>query len=552
MACVAVLSPNIEDFGDVQELAHLNSLAGLADMTAATAAKSGSTLNLHTDFCESAKRFAETSQHGLLYLSLRHPVGVLWTPSCRCCRGSPNISQSFKENRWREDVKKIVKESGLQLHEQALICWPNRDCSGELQSVALLDQHQLIRNTAALGIANTTIVVFLMTVFATFFMHALNKVNTRMLHPLWSILDDMASLRSLEVVRMTRFQPASEMLKDLRKDFRKDARWRRCLRMAKKSIKALSAGDDKLDDAAELTDLRSSLSSMRSALRSWAKYVPPYLQSSLYRSGVEAAVGVRHTEVSVFFCDIDGFRDMCRDLTPQDVLDLLKLVHGEVSDAIEDAGGTLLEFVGDEVLAVFNAPSELPRHPEKAVSAAAEVCNRSHRLGVNLRCGVHSARVLVGNIGAPTRIKYGVLGDGVNVAARLKSLTSHYGVHCLVSDECLGAQPETQETYLTRPLGNLILKGRKAATRVWEVQGSRSSASQALVKAYDLHSKAFELYLGRQFSESSAMFAEVCNELSSRAGSFDLPSRHLHDLSEQFADDPPPDCWDGSESLSKK
>jgi len=201
--------------------------------------------------------------------------------------------------------------------------------------------------------------------------------------------------------------------------------------------------------------------------------VPPYLLKSLYRRGIEATWGVTTNEVSVFFCDVDGFRDMCRDMSPTDVLSLLGLVHGEVSNAIEGLGGTLLEFVGDEVLAVFNAPNELIDHAQRALGAAADVLERAQRLGVRLRIGVHSGKVLVGNIGSPTRIKYGVLGDGVNVAARLKSLNSHYSTCCLVSDECLDDADDMHTTYLSRPVGKLILKGRKSPTTVWEMPALR-------------------------------------------------------------------------------
>ncbi|OLQ02316.1 hypothetical protein AK812_SmicGene14827 [Symbiodinium microadriaticum] len=106
------------------------------------------------------------------------------------------------------------------------------------------------------------------------------RVNTRMLHPLWSILDDMASLRSLEAVRMTNFQPASDMLKDLQRDGKRQGWMRRLIRYSMR-LPFCREKSESNDDVKELADLRCSLTTMRAALRSWAKYVPPYLLKSL-------------------------------------------------------------------------------------------------------------------------------------------------------------------------------------------------------------------------------------------------------------------------------
>lgn len=446
-------------------------------------------------------------------------------------------------------VGRVTAQTGLQSHELVLYCYPPSANCANADSLALFQQPNLVRELARINIESNIVVISLLSLFALFFIHALNQINLRMLHPLWSILDDMASLRFLEVVCMARFQPGHKLLVELRHACKKRRRLQSVRNWIKKRL-YFSEEQVQMQDAAELVELARSLAHMRSALRSWAKYVPPYVLKSLYRSGREASLGVEFREVSVMFCDIHNFKSLCRGQAPKVVMGLLSIVHSEVSDAIENAGGTLLEFIGDEILAVFNAPIELSDHCGMAVMAAVGVWERSRKLNVRLRCGLNCARVLVGNIGSVNRIKYGVLGDGVNVAARLKSLNAHYGTQCLVSGACL--REVAHQTCLARPIGHLILKGRKEPTKVFEVLGHRPGAVQAVVRAFDAHSKAFQLYQGRCFAEAKALFAEVNATLTASTQLPDLPSQHLIQMCDKFLAEPPPNEWDGSEKLASK
>jgi len=233
---------------------------------------------------------------------------------------------------------------------------------------------------------------------------------------------------------------------------------------------------------------------------------------------------------------------------------LAKFHHG-VSEIIEDNDGTLLEFIEDEVLAVFNAPSPTPLHQEKAVRAAVDAQMHVAQLfdDGRLRSGVHTAQVLVGNIGSPTRIKYGVLGDGVNSTARLKSLNSRYGTRCLVSDIVLESLTDPHEEYITRAVGNLVLKGRTTPTRTWELLGSRKCGSPGLILGAAKHAEAYDLYSRRCFAEARSLFCEArecfVNEIGAKN---DRLSEHFVHLCEQYMSSPPPDDWDGVERLNAK
>mmetsp|Transcript_23063 Transcript_23063/g.71869 ORF Transcript_23063/g.71869 Transcript_23063/m.71869 type:complete len:169 (+) Transcript_23063:194-700(+) len=164
---------------------------------------------------------------------------------------------------------------------------------------------------------------------------------------------------------------------------------------------------------------------------------------------------------------------------------------------------------------------------------------------VQLRCSVHRAQVLTGNIGSPSRMKYGALGDGVNLAARLKGLNTRYGTHLLVSSDTLdflGAN----DAFVVRPVGRLVLKGRTTPTPTFEVLGKQRKTPTHILAAAEKHARAFDLFLRKHFAEAKLLFEEVHASLSDRL------SQHLGSLCDRYLVAPPADGWDGAEHLKQK
>jgi len=425
-------------------------------------------------------------------------------------------------------------------------------------SLAVFDVHRVRRREAALSIVQTTLVVVMLMSLVVYFAWDMKRLsNSNVLHPLWDLMDDMCALKCIEVVGEQR---CIEDVPLVSMDLSSRWRWRcRCRQQ--------------IPVADELVQLRTAFDKLRMAMLSWSKFVPVVLLKQLFEAGVEAKIGCSHCEVSVFFCDIDDFKGLCLDTSPHTVLQLLELVLSQIYEAIADNGGTLLEFIGDEVLAVFNAPCHVANHPASAVTAALEAQERLDGLPglpVQIRCSVHKAQVLAGNIGSPSRMKYGALGDGVNLAARLKSLNTRYGTHLLVSSEALDAPaapdlPAAREHFVARPVGRLVLKGRNTPTLTYEVLAKRATASDSVVQAAEKHEKAFGLFLERRFAEARPLFAEVSELMAAHsegacageaaadaAPAEDVPSRLLAQLCGKYLAEPPPGDWDGSEQLKKK
>ena len=150
-------------------------------------------------------------------------------------------------------------------------------------------------------------------------------------------------------------------------------------------------------------------------------------------------------EVTVLFSDLRGFTTLSERLTPTQVAELLHRYFTPMTRIIVSHLGTLDKFIGDAVMAFWNAPLEVPDHPARAVRAALDMTERLARLNEEFRrdfgfavasgIGLHRGRVRVGNFGSEDLFDYTVIGDAVNLASRLESLTKFYGVHAIASED---------------------------------------------------------------------------------------------------------------------
>ncbi len=193
----------------------------------------------------------------------------------------------------------------------------------------------------------------------------------------------------------------------------------------------------------EIVVLDSSSSGAKTAMRALGKYAPLDLVKELARANVEPTLGGRPADVTVMFSDIEGFTSLAERAEPGELADRLGAYLEAMTGAIRSTGGTIDKFIGDAVMALWNAPSPVEHHPRQACRAVLACMNATRVLYASsrwsgpplvTRFGVNTDRVLVGHFGAPARFSYTALGDGVNLTARLEALCKQYGVTALVSE----------------------------------------------------------------------------------------------------------------------
>lgn len=210
----------------------------------------------------------------------------------------------------------------------------------------------------------------------------------------------------------------------------------------------------------EVKQINKTFQNMASGLQAFSKYVPRDIVLEMLRGGSNTGLGVKPKEITIFFSDIEGFTTICDMMTPNDVLFMLSKYFKVMSNIISKLGGTLLEFIGDAILATWNAPGDVADHASGCIEASLQMqealvamCGnddddpadmtpedscyywrvvRKYPV-IKIRCGVHSGCVFVGNLGAPNRMKFGIMGDGVNLASRLEELNKKYATRIIIS-----------------------------------------------------------------------------------------------------------------------
>jgi adenylate cyclase len=206
----------------------------------------------------------------------------------------------------------------------------------------------------------------------------------------------------------------------------------------------------------------------------------------LEQADEDLRLGGVQREGTVMFSDLRGFTSFAESLPVERVIEVLNIYLGEMSAAILDAGGTLVAYMGDGIMAVFGAPIEQPDHADRALRAAREMLGprlatfnrylRSSGLGDGFRMGVglNSGHVMSGNVGSQRRLEYTAIGDTTNTAARLEAMTKGTPHQLFMSQA-------TVDLLRTRPddfvhVGEFEVRGRTQKITLWSIEESDASA----------------------------------------------------------------------------
>mmetsp|Transcript_110791 Transcript_110791/g.318404 ORF Transcript_110791/g.318404 Transcript_110791/m.318404 type:complete len:1091 (+) Transcript_110791:44-3316(+) len=518
LGILQIFSTDQNDYSARQGVVQLDVLASVAQASGMATAEAG--------LCAQLSLFASNHNPMIILLGGR----LLWEDG-QCLAGG-ETTMVFP-NATMEVISAKFEASGLRVDEVEKICAQGAYCSDAEQTTAvLLDKSAWYREDGAWSLLGTISVIGLLMIYILILNSKITKFSKTLLQPLRALLDDMVALSSLELADIDENAPAELTGKT----------------------------DENTDASEEVQRLQEAFKTMRTAVRSWCMYVPQAVVQRLFSAGLEAKIGVVPLEATILFCDVEGFENCCFGLEPGEVLELLSAVTGTVADVIQKNDGTLLEFIGDEVLAVFNTPRVQSDHVYLGVVTALQIhqaihqlrhtSSKSHRqIDIHCRCGVHTGRVFAGNIGSAQRMKYGVLGDAINLTARLKGLNSRYKSRTIVSQQAFSSLGKTNRHVLLRPVDLVAVKGKKEPTCVYE---SQLSGHQKMKSAFKTHAEGFKMYQARRFKEAVALLEEAMSVIESTLGARDTPCRMLIQRCEGYIAEPPADDWDGVERMTKK
>jgi len=301
---------------------------------------------------------------------------------------------------------------------------------------------------------------------------------------------------------------------------------------------------------ADVRDVLESLEKAKTAMRAMGKYAPIDLVRQLYREKSEPVLGGQLAEVSIMFTDIRNFTTFSEELSPNRLAEALGKYLEVMAHVIQhETSGVIDKYIGDAVMAIWNAPNPVKDHAQMACRAALsclkaekELCESPTWQGLPIfqtRFGLHRDKVMVGHFGAPSRMNYTAIGDGVNLASRLEALNKQYDSSIIVSQNI---HENAGDHFEFRLLDWVAVKGKRRGIKIYELLEEKGEADglRPVIANYE---KAFENYLDRKFKQSVSLLEKQLQ---------DGPSRALLERCEKLLKDPPPASWSGVHPLTSK
>lgn len=278
------------------------------------------------------------------------------------------------------------------------------------------------------------------------------------------------------------------------------------------------------------------------------QYLSPAVIEELIQNPERLKLGGERRMLSVFFSDLEGFTSISEGLDPEALTALLNDYLSAMTDIIHEEGGTVDKYEGDAIIAFWNAPLEQPDHARRCVRAALRCQARlaelrpsfRERLGrdLNMRIGINSGTAVVGNMGSHTRFDYTMIGDAVNLAARLEGINKQFGTYTMISQSTM---EQMDGAFPVREISRVSVVGRREPVVVYEP--FQSDQIERRQEAFSKFAEGLGLYYRGDFRNAAAAFSEV-------AGT-DPPARAYVTKCRRLIDDPPEE-WRGVWDITTK
>ncbi len=304
-------------------------------------------------------------------------------------------------------------------------------------------------------------------------------------------------------------------------------------------IESLTGEEERMRESPirEISVLQKAIETLDTTVKSFAAFVPVSLVKQLLDSEQKLELGGRSRFLTIFFSDLEAFSTLTEAVPSQSLVTRVSAYLEVVTRSVNEEFGTIDKFIGDGVMAFWGAPALLDDHAWHACVAALRICDALNGLNeqwelqglkpLNIRIGIHSDAVLVGNIGSKARMAYTVMGDGVNVASRLEDINKEYGTRICISHAVFR---EAGDRLCVRPIDEVLVKGRRSKIPIYELVGAYGAGADlepdaAALQLCEMTQLAYEALVQENFALAMARYKKVLDEFPEDSVSLEIVRR---------------------------
>lgn len=305
----------------------------------------------------------------------------------------------------------------------------------------------------------------------------------------------------------------------------------------------------------------------------FGSYVAPEVVDRLIKSGEQPHLGGHMEELTAYFSDIQGFSTFSEVLPPDRLVELMNEYLTACTDIVQEEYGTLDKYIGDAIVAMFGVPIPQPDHAYRACVAALRTQTVLTRLRakwqaegdkwprivweMRSRIGLNTGRCIVGNMGSRTRFNYTMMGDDVNLAARMESGAKHWGTYILCTEETRRAcEQHGGDRVVFRPLGQIVVKGRTRPVGIHEITGLRAELSPETLACLETFAQGLSRYRARDWDAAERLFLQSAStellQPGRDPGVTTNPSLVYLTIVRELRQNPPPADWDEVTLMTEK
>ncbi|MBT3308020.1 MAG: adenylate/guanylate cyclase domain-containing protein [Gammaproteobacteria bacterium] len=280
----------------------------------------------------------------------------------------------------------------------------------------------------------------------------------------------------------------------------------------------------------------------------FGQYLSPDVVDALVKDPSKMSLGGESREMTAFFSDVASFSTISEKLTPGELVGLLNEYLTAMCDIIAESGGTIDKFEGDAIIGFWGAPLEQPDHAVRACYSIIDqqkflVPFRQEQIDkgwlpveFTVRMGVNTGMMIVGNMGSSQRMDYTMMGDAVNLAARLEGANKFYKNHQMISQS---TYEQAKDFIDTRELDTIRVVGKNEPVTVYDVIDRKNQTSGVMADVVPIYLQGLQKYKELDFVGAQQLFRKALTVLET-----DGPSITYVDRCQHFIDNPPADDWD--------